>query len=307
VYQNGATFGCPGEVKVFSPDGSIVYELPAGDTQSGPYGVADGGDLDGDGVSDIVIGNPGALSCAGSSPGNAKAYSGFTGVEILNVDGQPGCTWLGWAVDGIGDMNGDGRDDVAVSATGPDVVDLYSGVDGSLQMRIESPTGGNYGYGVVGLGDLDGDGYVEIGGSGLGAGAWVHSTCPGSSVTYGAGCEGSSDAVPKLVVTGCPNPGKKLVMHVTKGFGGQPAFLAFGTGFGFVPIAGTCNLLVSPVLTVAPIGTLFNFGAGFGYKDVPLTVPTGTSGMLFTVQATTVDPDAPFGFAVSNAVYINVQ
>lgn len=308
VYADSAIGSCPGTVKVFALPGGLLHTLPCdGPITLGPYGVAAAGDLDGDGLGDVVVGNSGPNFCSGSSPGNVKAYSGLSGALLLDVDGDPGCTWLGWAVDGVGDLDGDGRDDVAVGAAGTDRVDVYSGLDQSLLLRIESPSGGNYGYGVAGLGDLDGDGSVEIAGSGVGPGAWVHSSCPGTVAPYGSGCAGSGSFVPKLAATGCPNPGQTLMLHVTGGFGGQPAFLAFGTGAGSVPLAGACNLLVAPWLFTASIGPLLGAGAGLGHLDVPIKVPPGTSGLTVTVQEANIDPPTPARFAVSNGLRIELE
>jgi hypothetical protein len=229
---------------------------------------------------------------------------------VEHVPDVPGCVGVIYSADGFGDLDEDGRDDIALGMTKPlagseDRVDLISGLDGSKLMTFESPTGAYYGNGVVGLGDLNGDGELEAGA--VGAGAWIHSTCPGVAVKYGAACPGSDGYQPQLPPTGCPNPGQTVVFHITDGYGGQPSFLAGGIGAGSVPLAGSCALFVAPLLFVQPLGILFDFGPGWGNRDVPVLLPPGSSGAVFTLQAAQIDPGVPAGFAVTNGVRVEVE
>jgi hypothetical protein len=304
VYQSG--WSCPQSVRVFTPLGALLHTLPAdGTILMYHYAVAGAADMDGDGLREILVGNPGDPTCTGASPGNMRAYSGLSGALLLDIDGEPGCTSLGNAVDGAGDVNGDGFEDVAAAVVQEDRVDVYSSLDESLLLTFES-TDPNYAYGMAGLGDLNGDGWPEIGVVASAAGAWIQSTCPGVVVSYGGGCEGSNDFTPKLAVTGCPNPGGTLVVHATQGFGGQPAFLAVGSGQGYVPLGGGCALIATPLLFVAPLGLLSDFGPGLGERDVPILIPPSAQGATFTFQVANADPFVPMGFAVSNGVRIDV-
>ena len=117
----------------------------------------------------------------------------------------------------------------------------------------------------------------------------------------------TSETSPKLSALGCPNPGQILTLRIREGDGGQPAFLAVGTGAGTTPLLGGCALFVSPLLSVSPRGILFDFGPGWGYRDVPLPVPPSGAGLAFTFQAAHLDPGAPAGFAVSNGLRIEIE
>jgi hypothetical protein len=64
------------------------------------------GDVDGDNYDDFIVGAMGA----DADPGYAKIYSGQTGAEIQSLT-LPGGRF-GEAVDGLGDVNGDGLPDV---------------------------------------------------------------------------------------------------------------------------------------------------------------------------------------------------
>ncbi|MDA1114808.1 MAG: FG-GAP-like repeat-containing protein, partial [Planctomycetota bacterium] len=84
------------------------------------HSVSGAGDVDGDGFDDLIVGassaDPGGLTDAGS----AYVYSGATGSLIWQFDGQAWVDQLGISVSGIGDVDGDGFDDVIVSAPSAD-------------------------------------------------------------------------------------------------------------------------------------------------------------------------------------------
>ena len=62
---------------------------------------------------------------------------------------------FGWSVAGLGDLNGDGKAEVAVGTSNGWPVHVYSGADGSI---LHTLTGGSYfGASIASIGDVDGD------------------------------------------------------------------------------------------------------------------------------------------------------
>ena len=105
--------------------------------------LASAGDVDGDGLADLLLASRGG-------PGILDVHSGRSGESLYELDLGPG----GLAFEGIGDLDRDGRDDIAASSGGELVV--FSGASGAILRRIEGAT--------LGLGrcDLDGDGRAEL-------------------------------------------------------------------------------------------------------------------------------------------------
>ncbi len=153
--------------------------------------VAGGADLTGDGVSDLVVGAFGATPNGGVSGrsyvvrggGNpspfladaADARSGFA------IDGEAAADLSGDAVGVVGDVDGDGIDDILVGARGSDIAGTDSGrayvvfggmttgvtladvAAGTGGFAIDGETGGDRcGLAVAGAGDVDGDGRGDL-------------------------------------------------------------------------------------------------------------------------------------------------
>ena len=151
--------------------------------------TADIGDLNGDGISDIVVGAP------GDSAGGDKR--GAIHVMFMNRDRTISSTieinsntlngpilknndHFGTSTADIGDLNGDGISDIAVGAPGdnaggPDRGTIHVMVmnrDGTISSTIEinsnTPNGPNlknndyFGYSIANIGDLNGDGISDI-------------------------------------------------------------------------------------------------------------------------------------------------
>jgi len=81
--------------------------------------VADAGDVNNDGVGDVIIGSPGshAAYVVFGKPAGASANLTQLGASGFAITASGGDR-LGAAVDGIGDMNDDGFDDVIVGEPG---------------------------------------------------------------------------------------------------------------------------------------------------------------------------------------------
>ena len=126
------------------------------------------GDVDGDGIGDLVVGAP----FAGNNEGRVYVYSGATGIKLrtLWLFGTPG---FGHAVSGAGDVDGDGLDDIVISTTAAfggigagnstGTVFAYSVATGNLITQVDGQTpGGWLGWAIGHCGDIDQDGLADL-------------------------------------------------------------------------------------------------------------------------------------------------
>lgn len=141
------------------------YTLPGdADGEHLGYSVSRAGDLDGDGVQDLIAGAP--YSSLGVTVGGiARAYSGRTGSVLHTWLGSTPGTLFGWSVSAAGDANNDGVDDVAIGEPGTSPagkVHVYSGGTYALIVTRTGLAGENNGMSVGGGLDVNLDGYDDV-------------------------------------------------------------------------------------------------------------------------------------------------
>lgn len=167
----------------------FLGDLP-GDRLGGA--VAGGVDVDADGRDDVIAGSFGS-DAGGAESGLVRVYSGRTGAILHSIPGQAGDR-LGIAVDGLSDVNADGRDDVVVGADqdalGAGYAVVLSGLTGGPVHRHDGQnTGDATGFSVRAVGRVDGDATVDFA---VGSPGWDG---PGSQAGRVALVSGASGAV----------------------------------------------------------------------------------------------------------------
>jgi len=172
-----------GRAYVFSgSDGTLIHTLisPCGEQSDGHFGwsVCGTGDVDDDGVPDIIVGATGENPTPSETgPGRAYVFSGATGAVVYafaSPDMENG-GGFGWSVSWTRDANGDGRADFIVGAPfdEPDwfIIDsgqvyVFCGATGDLLWPMAdypySERWGYFGSSVSGADDLNDDGYSDV-------------------------------------------------------------------------------------------------------------------------------------------------
>jgi hypothetical protein len=318
------------------------YQMPQLDKFGGQFGsaVSATGDLNGDGVSDIIIGIPHRHlpndEGTAFNAGEAIVFSGADGsiLHTLDADEAHESARFGSAVAGLGDVNGDGVPDLLVgepkndsATTGlPDTgtVYVFDGATGNLIYDVDAPSlggaeqNGRFGSAVANAGDLNNDGVSDflVGSPGNSrvyaingaTGEVLYSVVspqleqlPSFGMAIAAGRDLNNDGVPDFVVG---SPLQKQLTGIAFVFSGsdgsmirkltaaQQTFAKFGASIALTDDFtgdGKADILIgAPDHTVSG---LLNAGEAFVFN--------GSTGRLFkTVTAATPTAYSGFGFAV---------
>ena len=229
VFGRASGFGTIDLTTLSAADGFVIQGDAGGDRAG--RSVSSAGDVNGDGFDDLIVGAPYG-SDGGPDAGEAYVVfgkaSGFGTIDLTTlsaadgfiIQGDAAGGWAGFSVSSVGDVNGDGYDDLIVGApygddggeayvvfgkaSGFGTIDLttLSQTDGFI---IQGDVGGDEaGFSVSSAGDVNGDGFDDLivgapyGADGAGEAYVVFGTASGfgTEVTTGTG----ADAVSRRVI-----------------------------------------------------------------------------------------------------------
>ncbi|MFT7517741.1 MAG: energy-converting hydrogenase Eha subunit B [Myxococcota bacterium] len=162
------SYASTGRVIAYSGiDGTLLYSVPGVlvDSRFGESVDSLGGDIDGDGIHDWIVGAPQTSAGGGNATGLAYLFSGATGNFIESFSGEADGDRFGGSVSGVGDVDGMGVLDFAVGAEGAEKGYIFSGETSLRLYDFPDATNPNfYGFGqaIAGGGDVNGDGSPDV-------------------------------------------------------------------------------------------------------------------------------------------------
>lgn len=194
----GSRTSFPSQLNLSMLDGNAGFRIDGSAAlDAAGYSVGDAGDINGDGLEDLIVGarsaDPGGTNGAGAAyvvfgragpSASSFSLSLLDGVNGFKLSGNGAGSFAGSAVRGAGDVNGDGFDDLLVGAPdaspggltqsgavylvfgkrsgfGPNVdLSTLNGTTGVQFVGVAS--GDRAGASVSGAGDINGDGFADI-------------------------------------------------------------------------------------------------------------------------------------------------
>ena len=196
------------------------YKISGQTSSSLGYAVSSLGDINGDGLADIVVGAYGTSTNAGAAYVVYGSTVSNTGIDLSNgtiaassgfsITGAAGST-LGKSVSAAGDVNGDGLTDLIVGASGSNTAYVLYGTATSSGFNLSGSTiapasgfkltgqiNSNFGISVSSAGDVNSDGLADLivgastSNSNAGAAYVIYGNSTGAGVDLSGGTIASS-------------------------------------------------------------------------------------------------------------------
>ncbi|CAN1497043.1 VCBS repeat [Burkholderiaceae bacterium] len=287
-------------------DGSVsagTSYVGAGGSNLG-FTVSGAGDVNGDGFGDYLVGaheTHSAFVVYGNASGLGMDLAGGTIPASKGFKISGGYS-TGYSVSGVGDVNGDGYDDVLVgmrsSTFVPTAYVVYGNsigtnvsiypsneIPSSLGFTISGAPGSYVGYSVSGAGDVNGDGLADLVVGGPGSGG-----VPVMYVVYG---RAGSAAVNLSSATIAASDGFKVTSRVDSGFGSIVSGAGDVNGDGLADVIVGANIIGSAYV-------IYGNSTGTAVDVMSGSIAAGSGFRIVTAQGAN-----SFGLSVSGAGDVN--